>query len=421
MILVAKPDVESIVNSSKPRGKKYLYAALAAVVLALLIVWLIQRGSQVDPAQQFVFDDVRQQDILVTVTATGSVEPTNKFEISSELSGTVRSISVDVNEQVERGQVLATLDTAKLDAALQHSKATLASRHARVAEAEATLEELRQGYDRSLTLYEQQLVSRESYLAAKAALERARASLSSVKADVQVAEADVAVDQTNLEKACICSPASGIVLERNVEVGQIVASSFQAPVLFTLAEDLSQMELQVDVDEADIAKVSVGDAASFTVEAWQGRQFPAQISELRYMPQTINGVVTYKAILSIDNSEQLLRPGMTATAVITVEQINNALVVSNAAFRYLPPVSAEPDEEGGSGLVGMLFSRPPSAAAITSNELNADGKATLYTLRENEVTALEVLTGATDGQVTQIRQGALEAGDRVITSAAPER
>jgi len=419
--LVVKPDVDSIVNSSKPRGNKYLYAALTAVVLVLLGVWVLQRGSQDDPAQRFVFDEVRQQDILVTVTATGSVEPTNKFEISSELSGTVRTISVDVNEQVERGQVLARLDTAKLDAALQHSKATLASRHARVAEAQATLEELRQGYNRSLTLFGQELVSRESYLAAKASFARAKASVSSVKADVQVAEADVAVDQTNLEKACICSPASGIVLERNVEVGQIVASSFQAPVLFTLAEDLSQMELQVDVDEADIAKVSVGDSAKFTVEAWQGRQFPAQISELRYMPQTINGVVTYKAILSIDNSEQLLRPGMTATAVITVEEINDALVISNAAFRYLPPAPAEPEEEGGTGLVGMLFSRPPSAAAITSNELSVNGKGTLYTLQESKVTAVDVLIGATDGQVTEIRQGPLDVGDQVITSAAPER
>ena len=139
------------------------------------------------------------------------------------------------------------------------------------------------------------------------------------------------------------------------------------------------------------------------------------------MPQTINGVVTYKAILSIDNSQQLLRPGMTATAVITVEEINDALVVSNATLRYLPPAPTEQEEEGGSGLLGMLFSSRPSAAPISRNDMATDGKGTLYSLREGEVIALSVQIGATDGQVTEIKQGSLAMGDQVIISTALER
>lgn len=417
-----RKDIQTIVSEARG-GHRRLLVTMALLCLAaataLLLYW--QRSGDVSPEEKYLWESSSIQDVIVTVTATGTVEPTSQFQISSELSGTVVEVLVGENDKVERGQVLARLDTTKLAAALSHSRAILASRVAHVSEVMASLDEMSQAYDRSVTLFEQQLVSRESYLASKAALARARASLQSAQAEVQVAEADVLINQSDLDKACICSPTSGIVLESNLEVGQIVASSLQAPVLFTIAEDLRQMELRVDIDEADIGQVSVGHKATFTVEAYQDRSFPATISELHYKPQTVNGVVTYTAILSIDNSELLLRPGMTATAIITVNEVRQVLTVTNAALRFSPPVPETAESAGGSGLLGMLFSSPPSSAPISGNSKPGEGNRSLYLLRDGQSTEISVRTGASDGFITQILEGEIAPGDRVITDLVKRR
>jgi HlyD family secretion protein len=389
-------------------------------VAAVAAVWYWQSDTAGPQTKQYVTEESRNSDLIVTVTATGTVEPTNKVEISSELSATIRSVDVDDNDLVERDQVLAHLDTSKLEATVEHSKAALTAREARVAETEATLAEMGAAYDRATTLMERGISSREQFLAAKAAFERAEASLNSAKADIRVAEADLKVDQTNLDKACICSPIDGIVLQRNVEVGQIVASSLQAPVLFTIAEDLRKMEIRVDIDEADIGKVAVGNKASFTVEAYQDRTFPAVISQLRFMPEMVDGVVTYKAILSIENQDMLLRPGMTATAEIVVAEIAGALVVPNAALRFAPPVADDTGGEGPTGLLGLLFRRPPSSASVTTNDADSDGRKTLWILRDEVAVPLPVLPGSTDGIVTEVLDGDLVADQQVIIDLVAE-
>ena len=294
-------------------------------------------GSGQGAEQSFVVEPASRADVTVIITATGSVQPTNQVDVSSELSGTVRNVFVDYNSPVKVGQVLAELDTDKLKATLNSSRARLASARAKVLDVQATLLEKELVYERKKTLATSRISSQQDLDTAKAALDRAAAAVESAKADVGVAEADVQLNETNLVKARIVSPINGIALKRNVDPGQTVASSLQAPVLFTIAEDLTQMEVQVDVDEADVGKVKEGQQGQFSVDAYPDRRFQARIRELRYGSEVVQGVVTYKAVLSTDNAGLLLRPGMTATAEIIVQQVAQALTVPNAALRYAPP------------------------------------------------------------------------------------
>ena len=418
----SKTDIETITKHGTGRSWMRTAFWLFLFIVAGLTAYWYWQDSQSDVSKNsYVTEKSRIADLVVTVTATGTVEPTNKVEVSSELSGTIRSVEVDYNSPVKSGQVLARLDTDKLEATVEHGKAVLAAKKARVAEVQATLDEAEASYDRTIKLERKKVSTIGTLLTAKAAFERAKASLKSAEADVRVAKADLRVNEANLAKACICSSINGIVLQRNVEVGQIVASSFQTPVLFTIAEDLREMEIRVDIDEADIGKVDVGNKAKFTVEAYQNRSFPAVISEVRFMPETVEGVVTYKAILSIKNEELLLRPGMTATAEIIVAEIKKVLVVTNAALRFAPPSTDEAKSKGGTGLLGMIIRRPPSSAPITRNEADAAGQKTIWVLRNDQAVPVKVRTGSTDGSVTEILEGDISEGDAIITDEAAAR
>lgn len=392
----------------------------AGVLILAALAWS-GLSSSGDAEVRYTTDAVRRAALTVTVTATGSVEPTNQVEISSELSGTIAAVEVDDNTTISKGDVLARLDTDKLEAAVDQARGTMLAQQAAVAEAEATVVELKQAFDRSETLMKRGAVTLEAFITAKAQYDRSLASLNRAKADAQVSAANLRVAETNLDKACICSPITGMVLSRDVEPGQIVASSLQAPVLFTIAEDLRKMELRVDIDEADIGKVSVGDTATFTVEAYQDRAFPAEISELGFMPQTVDGVVTYEAVLTIDNSQLLLRPGMTATADIVVAQVENALTLPNAALRFAPPADeTEESSDGRSGLVGLVLPRRPGGDAPKVASARAGAQRTVWVLEDDEPRAVEIRTGVSDGARTEIVEGALEEGALLITDMTAE-
>jgi len=414
----SKSDIESIVKTTdngSPRRRWLTWAVVLIIAAAGIWYWWSTAAQQSLPV--YTTEAVERTDIVVQVTATGTVEPTNEVEISSELSGTVRSVEADFNDLVKKGQILARLDTDKLEANVELSQASLTATQARVAEATATLNETKDNYDRAVLLEQKHVTSLEGLLKTKAAYDRAKAALKSAEADIRVSEANLKINQANLEKACICSSIDGVVLDRNVEVGQIVASSLQAPVLFTLAADLTSMQLQVDIDEADIGKVKVGDAAMFSVEAYQGRTFPAAISELRFAPKTVDGVVTYEAILSIDNSDMLLRPGMTATADITVAEIKDTLAIPNAALRFAPP--AVEVDSGGTGLLGMLFKNAPRPPTATP-KADTDGRRQIWILKDGQATSVDILPGETDGSKTEVREGDLSEGDLVITDQTTE-
>jgi HlyD family secretion protein len=394
------------------RRSEFILAAILVAVLAFVLFW------RLDPAEagiRFVTEPARRGDLRITITATGTVQPTNQVDVSSELSGTIRKVLVEHNAKVKAGQTLAELDTDKLAASVESSKARLAAAKARVHDAEATFVEASLEYERDQTLFERNALSKQDLDIARAAYERAKASIQSAKAEVAAAAADLRLNETNFAKACICSPINGVVLQRNIEPGQTVAASLQAPVLFTIAEDLSQMEVHVDVDEADVGQVREGQKAIFSVDAHPGNQFVAVIRELRLGSEIVQGVVTYKAILAADNAEQLLRPGMTATAEITVQELSDVLSVPNAALRFSPPeTDAEPAEENflQKLVPGRPRLRPPS------ERIAADAQRRVWILVDGQATTIPVTIGPTDGMRTQILDGAVGAGQAVIVDTA---
>lgn len=401
------------------RRRKWPIALLLLALLGAGGAYLLLGSRDSTNGLRYRTEAASREDITVIVTATGTVEPTNKVEISSELSGIIRTVAVDFNSTVKVGQVLAELDTDKLQATVDSSRARLAAAKAHVAEAKATVTEKEKEFARKQALAERNFSSAQDLQAARAAHERARAALVSAEADVAATAADLKLNETNLGKACICSPIDGVVLGRNVDPGQVVASSLQAPVLFTIAEDLSKMEVQVDVDEADVGTVREGQTAAFSVDAYPDRRFRAAIKELRFGSEVVQGVVTYKAVLTTDNAELLLRPGMTATAEITVQEAKDALTVSNEALRFTPP--AADTVADNRGFLKKIIPGPPSFRPASRSRPTGPSRE-LWVLKDGVAAPIQVKIGATDGARTAIVDGPLEAGQQVIVDilAAPK-
>jgi HlyD family secretion protein len=406
-------EIRTLLGLDKQRVSRFLNRKLlvwgAVCALGLLFAaWFMLSGPDSD--QGFVVEPAVRSDLIVVTTATGSVQPTNQVDVSSELSGTVRSVAVDFNSLVKIGQVLAELDTEKLKATMNSSRAKLVAARAKVIDAEATLIEKKLVFDRKQALAKSRISSQQDVDTARAAYARAAAAIESAKAEVGVGEADVELNATNLAKSRIVSPINGVVLKRNVDPGQTVASSFQAPILFTIAEDLTQMEVQVDVDEADVGKVAQGQQATFSVDAHPDRKFEARIRELRYGSEVVQGVVTYKAILTTNNSDLLLRPGMTATAEIVVQQVSRALTVPNAALRYAGPLKQRPE---GTSFLRMLLPGPPPFRAASQRDESGPTRR-VWIVRNGSPVAIPVLVGVSDGQRTEILKGALVEGQGVV-------
>jgi HlyD family secretion protein len=236
---------------------------------------------------------------------------------------------------------------------------------------------------------------------------------------VTEAEATLEVSETDLNKAAIRSPINGVVLARSVEPGQTVAASLQAPVLFTLAEDLTKMELHVGVDEADVGEIKEGQEATFTVDAYPDRRFPARVTQVRYGSQTSGGVVTYKAVLVLENAELLLRPGMTATADIIVKKISSALLVPNAALRFSPPNNEREknNEKTDGSMISKLFPRPPRGAQKSKQDKANPREQTVWVLKDRKPVPVKVTTGATDGSMTEIVRGDIAPGTALVVDA----
>lgn len=402
-------DIARMLSAARPKPRRWLWLGLCAAALAGGGGWYYTAQSQAAAVVRYTTEAVAVADLVVTVTATGTVQPTTEVEVSSELSGTLATVTVDFNDEVTAGQVLATLDTTKLSAQVANASAQLASARARLTQAVASAREAAAVLKTQQELAERGVATRKDLVGFEVADERAQAAVAIATADLTLAEANLDLVSADLEKAEIRSPINGVVLDRTAEAGQIVAASFEAPVLFRLAEDLTRMQLLVAIDEADIGKVSVRDAATFTVDAYQGRDFPAQITQVRFAPEVTQDVVTYKAVLSVENPERLLRPGMTATAVITVDQVAGTLTVPNAALRYAPPAAAAARQTSG-GLVGLIMPRPGgnrTAATVGSGK-------SVWVLRGDAPVEVAVELGATDGRYTAVT-GDLAAGDLVIT------
>lgn len=393
---------------------------LGGLAAAGYFYFVQQQESGKSAAQvEYKTEAVRKGDITMTVTATGTLQPTNQVEVGSELSGNIDEVLVDYNDRVKAGQVLARLDVSKLQAQVKQNQAALATAQAKVLSAVATIQEttskLRQ-LEKIWKLSGGKTPSQFDIDAAKAAAARAKADKASAAAGVAEVQAKLDITLTDLSKAEIVSPVNGIVLSRNIEPGQTVAASFSAPVLFNLAEDLTKMELQVDVDEADIGQVREGQEAQFTVDAYPERKFSAKIRQVRFASTVTNGVVTYKTVLMVDNSDLALRPGMTATAEIVVQKAERALLVPAAALRFNPQAQKKRERKGSifdALKPGPRF--PRREKRMRRSDEDSGGDQVWLLGKDNQPKPVPVKTGLSDGSNTQILAGEIEAGDQVIT------
>jgi HlyD family secretion protein len=386
-------------------------------------MWWTGRSAGVAPT--FVTEPVTRGNLSIAVTANGTLQPTRSVSIGSELSGTVARVLVDVNDRVKKGQVLVELDTSKFSDQVARSRATLASANAKVAQAVATVKEVQSNLARLqevARLSGGKVPSKTELEAAQAALERGEADEAAARAQVVDARAALATDETNLSKAAIKSPIDGVVLTRAVDPGNAVAASLQAVTLFTIAEDLANMKLQVNVDEADVGMVNVGQGATFTVSAYPSRRFPAKITRVAYGSTTTDNVVTYITQLEVDNRDLALRPGMTATATIRATERRDVLLVPNAALRFTPSAAnaggaAAPAAKGTSSLVSSLMPRGPGAGAPKTARPaggRSGGPRQIWVLRDSQAVAVTVTMGITDGRMTEVESPELAPGMQVI-------
>jgi len=400
-------------NNRQPL-KKWLWLAVALGITILVVVFAFNNGNNQQAG--YVTQAVTRGDLEVTVSATGTLAPLKEVEVGIEVSGTIKSVEADYNDSVTVGQVLARLDTTRLEAQALQSQAGLESARAKVQQTHASLLEAEVKMARQLHVQQLsggKVPSLYDLDTARATLARARADEAAAKAAVDQAQAALNVNRTDITKAVVRSPINGVVLKRSVEPGQTVASQFQAPVLFTLAEDLTQMELQVDVDEADVGLVQPGQKALFTVDAYADRSFPAEMTQVRFGSETVDGVVTYKTVLRVDNSALSLRPGMTATAVITVNKKTDVLLVANSVLRFTPPVTPGKQKAKGSFLDSLL-PHPPGQESRQAEAANSKTQQ-VWTLRNGELASISITKGATNGIVTEIVDGAVTAGTELVT------
>jgi HlyD family secretion protein len=394
------------------------WAVGVLVAVAGSVAMLARSGSENE--HLYITEPVIRGDLTVAVTATGKVEPRKEVSVGVEVSGTVEEVYANFNDTVAAGQLLARLDTARLTAQLEESRASLALARANQLDQETSLKHSEREFARLLRVYETGdggLLSERELDEARTARDRAVAGVDIAKAQVRQASAQLAVKQTELDKARIISPIDGVVLSRRVDPGQTVAASFQTPELFVIAEDLAEMQLSVEIDQADVGQVRAGQQARFTVDTYPDEAFPAEIATVRYAPVSNAGVVTYEAILAVENSALRLRPGMTATATVTVNSVSNVLLVPNAALRFAPQVN---EAKNTSGIVGALLPRPPGPNTPSQVDTGSRIRKVWVLDQQGLPEAVEIVIGASDGSSTEILSGDLREGALVVVEQQGE-
>lgn len=400
---LTQDEVMKQVGSPAKSGKKRTLRILAVVgvvlAVALVVAWRLKpSGAQ---AYKFLTTAVKKGDLDATVTATGTLAGKGTVTVGAETSGRVKAVHADFNDEVKAGQVLAEIDPSTIEAALKQAEAQLLSSQANLKNAEATATEQRLNAERTRTLAADGLASKQTLEAANAAADRAEAAVDQAKAQVVVSRASVDSNKTSLSKTQVRSPIDGVVLSRDVEVGQALVAAMSTPEIFTIARDLKDMEVTINIDEADVGRTRVGQHATFTVDAWPNQRFKGELRSIHNVAVTKDNVVTYEAVLSVDNGELLLRPGMTATVTIAVDRREGVLTVPNAALRFTPPSTNKKS----------AFDGPPGASIAPK-----DDRHRVWVLRDGEPKEVIVETGLTDGIQTEVR-GELHDGDAVITDA----
>lgn len=426
---VEAPGVDEFLGT-KPRPRwrrwmKYWLPGLIGAILLALILWAIFREP---PKPQYITEAAVQQSLSLSVTATGNLRPTNQVEVGAEVTGPLDSVLVDVNDRVTKGEVIAVINTEIIDQQIAQARANLNASRAALAQAQATfsIDKLQLArFEEVRRLSDGRVPSQIELERAAAAVDRDRAAVASARANIEAAEALLRGNLTTRSRAVIRAPVTGVVLARRVEPGQTVVASFNSVTLFVIAEDLSEMQLRVSIDEADVGQVKPGQKANFTVDAYPGRRFPATLQRVDLASKNTvegqagssgasaagagNAVVSYEARLDVQNPDGLLRPGMTATATIETQNTGVALLVPNAALRFRP---ADNEKEAGGVFqpqIGLEEQKQQATIGEGSRQqvqvLQADG-----TLR-----AIEVVTGRSDGRQTVVRSKDLKPGMKVVT------
>ena len=356
---------------------KKVWMGVGAVVLIALVIWMMSGGKKEQKAE-FETAKVEKQNISTSITATGTIEPVTSVTVGTQVSGIVSKLYVDYNSVVRKGQVIAELDKTNLISELNRAKADLSS-------AQSSLNYETANYSRYKTLFDKGLVSADEFENAKLSYERARQTVNSSRESVQKA-------QTNLGYATITSPIDGVVLSKSVEEGQTVAASFNTPELFTIAQDLTDMRVIADIDEADIGGVKEGQRVTFTVDAFPDDKFEGQVTQVRQQATTESNVVTYEVVISAPNKDLKLKPGLTANVTIYTLEKNDVLAAPAKALRFVPNEA--------------LLSK-----GQTIEDIEAPAK--VWTLEGNTFKAHAVQTGTTNGMLTEIISG-ISAGTEVL-------
>jgi HlyD family secretion protein len=331
---------------------------LAVLLLPVAAWWFFSHRGGAE-AGSYRTEPVERGEIRTAISATGTLSATATVDVGTQVSGTLATVDVDFNDHVRAGQVIARLDPSTLQARLDQAAAALSSSQAGLGEAQATAKNAEADYKRKAELAQKQLIARTDADAALAARDQARARIASAQAQVRQQQASVNSARLDLEKSVIRSPVDGVVLERAVEPGQTVAASLQTPTLFKIAGDLSKMEIVLAIDEADIGQVKVGQQARFTVDAFPERNFRGRVTQLRLAATNTANVITYPVVVSVDNPDQLLLPGMTANAEIEISRKQDVLSVPNSALRFRPADEANAQN----GPPGFGPNRNPAAGA----------------------------------------------------------
>jgi len=432
-------------------------AAVLGIAGGVAAAWRPWEGASQEEALRFETVKVDRGRIAARVTATGTLSPRNTVQVGAQVSGRIASIAVDFNSRVTRGQEIAHLDTSVLDQQALQSKASLAVAEANRQQASAELRRAELVHKRHKALRASDLNAQADLDQAAADLISARAAVAARAAQVEQAAAQLAQAEVNVGYATIVSPVDGVVLSRAVDVGQTVAASLQAPVLFTIAEDLARMQIDTSVAESDVGKVAADMKATFTVDAFPGRSFEGRVRQVRNAPTTVSGVVTYNAVIDVDNPDLALKPGMTANVTFVVAELEDTVRIPNAALRFRPAqelrqalialafpggrgggpggrggaggtAAGIPGGSGGPGTVPGAGGRggdapgpgggggAPGAGGWSGNGEAADPtRRTVWKLVEGRARPVRIKVGLTDGTTTALVEGELAPGDELVT------
>jgi HlyD family secretion protein len=423
--------------------KRLLLAAVAAALLvAGLLAW---RAARRPTAPRFDTQAADRGPITAKVTASGTLSAVVTVQVGSQVSGSVSALYVDYNSPVRKGQVIARIDPQLFQAAVQQARANLAAAKGNLEKAKAQSVDADRQAKRNRALADQKLVAIADAETAEANADAARAGVAAADGAVQQAVASLEQAEVNLKYTTIVSPTDGTVISRSVDVGQTVAASLQAPTLFVIAQDLKQMQVDTSVAEADVGKLHDGMATTFTVDAYPGETFRGSVRQIRNSPQTVQNVVTYDAVIDVQNPELKLRPGMTANVTFVWADKSEVVRVPNAALRFRPPpdVLSAGNGAGGrgagartggpaiaSGTNGVRAGAGVAAAASGTNGFRAgvapaalgdraaSGRKTLWVLRGGSPVAVSIQTGISDGVVTEVVDGDVSDGDLCITDVS---